>query len=68
VIGHKHATIRSRPVGRDGRWPIGETFVHESSIWRVMGMFLIHSPSGDRQMCWIIGQQQNGEIDSEGEA
>jgi hypothetical protein len=49
-------------TGKDGAWgprvPVGAAFAYQASIWRVQGLYLTQTPSGDREVWWILDEQK----------
>lgn len=63
----RDVTVKGERVGAPAEyWPIGETFLYRSSIWKVKGLYLTSSPSGGRDTWWILGQQAREEDELEG--
>lgn len=64
---HRDVAVKDKYPGATGkRWPIGQAFVYRSTIWKVKGMYLTASQSGDRDTWWILGQQAHDEDDEGG--
>ncbi|GEM_PF-2280572 len=58
-MADKGVALRTRRNGALGpRVPIGAAFAYQSSIWRVQGLYVTHSPSGDRELWWILDEQK----------
>lgn len=65
----KDVTVKGEhAVGPSGYWPIGETFLYRSSVWKVKGLYLTSSPAGGRDTWWILGQQPRDEDEMDGGA
>lgn len=51
-------------VGEEGTWgprvPIGAAFAYQASIWRVQGLYVTRTPSGGREVWWILDEQKSG--------
>lgn len=66
-MAQRDVAVKDQRTGAPAKcWPIGEAFVYRSSIWKVKGLYLTSSPSGGRDMWWILGQQGHDEGDVEG--
>jgi hypothetical protein len=51
--------LRAGPAGAWGpRVPIGAAFAYQASIWRVQGLYLTQTPSGGRELWWILDEQK----------
>lgn len=37
---------------------VGTAFAYRSSIWRIKGMYFTPTPTGGREVWWILGEQQ----------
>lgn len=62
----RDVNVKDKGAGRpSGYRPIGEAFLYRSAIWKVKGLYLSSSPSGGRDMWWILGQQPHDESDTE---
>ena len=48
------------------RWPIGSAFAYQSSIWRVQGLYLAATSSGNRELWWILDEQKPDVSDVDG--
>ena len=46
---------------------VGAAFAYRSSIWRIQGMYFAPTPTGGRELWWILGEQEIASIGIEGE-
>ncbi len=69
-MAERHVNIKA---GDDGAPPplglIGRAFAYRSSIWRIKGLYFTATPSGGRELWWILGEQETeaSELDGGGE-
>ena len=69
-MAERHVTVKA---GGDGSPPsassVGIPFAYRSSIWRVKGLYFTGTPSGGRELWWILGAHdpETPGIDSGGE-
>jgi hypothetical protein len=57
-------------VGSEGlpsalEW-LGRAFAYRSSIWRVKGLYFTPTPTGERELWWILGEQESVTAGMEG--
>ncbi len=47
---------------------VGSAYAYRSSIWRIKGMYFTPTPSGGRELWWILGEQGIAVAGTEGGA
>jgi hypothetical protein len=61
AVAEKAVHIKGGPVEPSGPpCPIGRPFVYQSSIWKIEGMYLATTRSGQREVWWILTERMNG--------
>lgn len=61
AVAEKAVHVRGGPVEASGApCPIGRPFVYQSSIWKIEGMYLATTRSGQREVWWILTERQGG--------
>jgi len=59
----KGGSVEARSAG----WPVGMPFVYQQSVWRINGMYLTTTRSGEREVWWILSERPNHGLDSDGD-
>lgn len=58
-MGERNVNVK---VGRDDssltQWVVGKAFAYQSSIWQVKGLYFAVTPSGGRELWWILAEQE----------
>jgi hypothetical protein len=56
-VAERHVTVKA---GGDGSPPfessVGEPFAYKSAIWRIKGLYFTGTPTGERELWWILGE------------
>ncbi len=66
-MAERNVTVKACAIGAPPPdWSIGRAFAHQSSIWRVQGVYLAPTPSGERELWWILSEQKDGEAEFDG--
>ncbi len=68
-MAERHVKLDEKHGLQRPQWPIGSAFAYQSSIWRIQGLYLAPTSSGNRELWWILDEQKPEvpDLDSGGE-
>jgi hypothetical protein len=58
-MAERHVNVKAGGAGSPPcASPVGRPFVYRSSIWRIKGLYVTATPSGEHELRWILGEQE----------